>query len=193
VNPESLPSVFINACIVNNFVLSMFLGICPFLGVSNKRGTAVRMGAAVTFVMLVCSVCTLGINFALDALGAPYLKLICYIVVIASAVQLVEMVIKKYSPTLFRALGIFLPLITTNCAILALAMFQTQKEYNFLQCIVYAVGAGAGYTLALIIMAGMREKLELADVPDVAQGAAITLILAGILSLAFMGFAGLGS
>lgn len=192
-NPESLPSVFINACIVNNFVLSMFLGICPFLGVSNKRGTAVRMGAAVTFVMLVCSVCTLGINYVLDALGAPYLKLICYIVVIASAVQLVEMVIKKYSPTLFRALGIFLPLITTNCAILALAMFQTQKEYNFLQCIVYAVGAGAGYTLALIIMAGMREKLELADVPDVAQGAAITLILAGILSLAFMGFAGLGS
>ncbi|NLN92769.1 MAG: RnfABCDGE type electron transport complex subunit A [Candidatus Hydrogenedens sp.] len=192
-NPESLPSVFINACIVNNFVLSMFLGICPFLGVSNKRGTAVRMGIAVTFVMLVCSVCTYGINIVLDSVGAPYLKLICYIVVIASAVQLVEMVIKKYSPALFRALGIFLPLITTNCAILALAMFQTQKEYNFIQCIVYAVGAGAGYTLALIIMAGMREKLELADVPDVAQGAAITLILAGILSLAFMGFAGLGS
>ncbi|HNZ48881.1 MAG TPA: RnfABCDGE type electron transport complex subunit A [Candidatus Hydrogenedentes bacterium] len=191
-NPESLPSVFINACIVNNFVLSMFLGICPFLGVSNKKDTAVRMGIAVTFVMLVCSVCTYGINFVLDSVDAPYLKLICYIVVIASAVQLVEMVIKKYSPALFRALGIFLPLITTNCAILALAMFQTQKEYNFIQCIVYAVGAGAGYTLALIIMAGMREKLELADVPDVAQGAAITLILAGILSLAFMGFAGLG-
>ncbi|HPX87497.1 MAG TPA: Rnf-Nqr domain containing protein, partial [Candidatus Hydrogenedentes bacterium] len=177
-NPESLPSVFINACIVNNFVLSMFLGICPFLGVSNKKDTAVRMGIAVTFVMLVCSVCTYGINFVLDSVDAPYLKLICYIVVIASAVQLVEMVIKKYSPALFRALGIFLPLITTNCAILALAMFQTQKEYNFIQCIVYAVGAGAGYTLALIIMAGMREKLELADVPDVAQGAAITLILA---------------
>ena len=191
-NPESLPSVFINACIVNNFVLSMFLGICPFLGVSNKKDTAVRMGIAVTFVMLVCSVCTYGINFVLDSVDAPYLKLICYIVVIASAVQLVEMVIKKYSPALFRALGIFLPLITTNCAVLALAMFQTQKEYNFIQCIVYAVGAGAGYTLALIIMAGMREKLELADVPDVAQGAAITLILAGILSLAFMGFAGLG-
>lgn len=191
-NPESLPSVFINACIVNNFVLSMFLGICPFLGVANKKDTAVRMGIAVTFVMLVCSVCTYGINFVLDSVDAPYLKLICYIVVIASAVQLVEMVIKKYSPALFRALGIFLPLITTNCAILALAMFQTQKEYNFIQCIVYAVGAGAGYTLALIIMAGMREKLELADVPDVAQGAAITLILAGILSLAFMGFAGLG-
>ena len=191
-NPESLPSVFINACIVNNFVLSMFLGICPFLGVSNKKDTAVRMGIAVTFVMLVCSVCTYGINFVLDSVDAPYLKLICYIVVIASAVQLVEMVIKKYSPALFRALGIFLPLITTNCAILALAMFQTQKEYNFIQCIVYAVGAGAGYTLALIIMAGMREKLELADVPDVAQGAAITLSLAGILSLAFMGFAGLG-
>ncbi len=191
-NTESLSSIFIDAAIVNNFVLSMFLGICPFLGVSSKKETAIRMGLAVIFVMVVSSVCAYGINILLDAVGAPYLKLICYIAVIASAVQLVEMIIKKFSPALFRALGIFLPLITTNCAILGLALFQTQKEYNFIQCLVYAVGAGAGFTLALTIMAGMREKLELADVPDIAQGAAITLILAGILSLAFMGFAGLG-
>ena len=191
-NTESLPSIFINAAIVNNFVLSMFLGICPFLGVSAKKETAVRMGLAVIFVMLVSSVCAYGINIVLDFLNAPYLRLICYIAVIASAVQLVEMVIKKYSPGLFRALGIFLPLITTNCAILGLALFQTQKGYNFLQCLVYALGAGGGFTLALTIMSGMREKLELADTPDIADGAAITLILAGILSLAFMGFAGLG-
>lgn len=191
-NTESLPSIFINTLIVNNFVLSMFLGICPFLGVSSKKETATRMGIAVTFVLLVSSVCAYGINIILNALNAPYLTLICYIAVIAAAVQLVEMVIKKYSPALFRALGIFLPLITTNCAILGLALFQTQKGYDFLQCLVYALGAGAGFTLALVIMAGMREKLELADVPDIAQGAAITLILAGILSLAFMGFAGLG-
>jgi len=191
-NTESLPSIFINTLIVNNFVLSMFLGICPFLGVSSKKETATRMGIAVTFVLLVSSICAYGINIILNALNAPYLTLICYIAVIAAAVQLVEMVIKKYSPALFRALGIFLPLITTNCAILGLALFQTQKGYDFLQCLVYALGAGAGFTLALVIMAGMREKLELADVPDIAQGAAITLILAGILSLAFMGFAGLG-
>lgn len=190
---ESLPAIFLNASIVNNFVLSMFLGICPFLGVSAKKETAVRMGLAVIFVMLISSVCAYGINIVLDAVNAPYLRLICYIAVIASAVQLVEMFIKKFSPALFRALGIFLPLITTNCAILGLALFQTQYEYNFLQCIVYALGAGAGFTIALTVMAGMREKLELADVPDVAQGAAITLILAGILSLAFMGFAGLGT
>lgn len=191
-NTESLPSIFLNAAIVNNFVLSMFLGICPFLGVSAKKETAVRMGLAVTFVMLVSSVCAYGINIMLDLAGVPYLRLICYIAVIAGAVQLVEMLIKKFSPALFRALGIFLPLITTNCAILGLALFQTQKEYHFLQCLVYALGAGAGFTLALTIMSGMREKLELADMPDIAQGAAITLILAGILSLAFMGFAGLG-
>ena len=192
-NTESLTSIFINTAIVNNFVLSMFLGICPFLGVSGKKDTAFRMGIAVTFVLLVCAVCTCGINIVLDAVGAQYLKLICYIAVIASAVQLVEMVIKKFSPALFRALGIYLPLITTNCAILGLALFQTQKGYNLIQSLVYALGAGVGFTLALVIMAGMREKLELADVPDIIQGTAITLILAGILSLAFMGFAGLGS
>lgn len=189
---DSLTFIFVNACFINNFVLSLFLGICPFLGVSAKFETATRMGLAVIFVMLVSSTCAYGINGLLIWANAEYLRLICYIAVIASAVQLVEMFIKKSSPALFRALGIFLPLITTNCAILGLALFQTQKGYNFVQCIVYALGAGAGFTLALVIMAGLRETLELADVPDVVKGTALTLMLAGILSLAFMGFAGLG-
>lgn len=189
---ESLPEIFLNACLINNFVLSLFLGICPFLGVSGKLETATRMGLAVIFVMLVSSTCAYGLNKILIHYDAEYLKLICYIAVIASAVQLVEMFIKKFSPALFRALGIFLPLITTNCAILGLALFQTQKGYNFVQCLVYALGAGAGFTLALTIMAGLRESLDLADVPSVVKGTALTLIVAGILSLAFMGFAGLG-
>jgi len=190
---DPLWSIFINACLINNFVLAYFLGICPFLGVSGKLATATRMGGAVTFVMLVSSSCAYGIHQLLTAIDAPYLKLISFIAVIASTVQLVEMFIKKVSPTLFRALGIFLPLITTNCAILGLALFQTNKGYNFLQCIVYALGAGIGFTLALVLMAGLREKLELATVPDVVRGTALTLMLAGLLSLAFMGFAGLGA
>ncbi len=184
--------IFISAALINNFVLSMFLGICPFLGVSAKRETAFRMGLAVMFVLLVSSTCAYGINTLLIKLNAEYLRLICYIAVIASAVQLVETFLKKYSPGLFRALGIFLPLITTNCAILGLALFQTQREYNFLQSLAFAAGAGGGFTLALVIMSGLREELALADVPSVVRGAALTLILAGILSLAFMGFAGLG-
>ncbi len=184
--------VFINACLINNFVLSMFLGICPFLGVSGKTDTAVRMGAAVTFVMLVSSTCAFGIHRALVAINAPYLHLISYIVVIASAVQLVEMFIKKFSPALFRALGIFLPLITTNCAILGVALFQTNRNYDFLQCLSFAAGAGVGFTLALLLMAGLRERLELSDVSSVVKGAALTLMIAGILSMAFMGFAGMG-
>lgn len=188
---ESLPEIFLNACLINNFVLSMFLGICPFLGVSGKFETATRMGMAVMFVMLVSSACAFGINWLLVRVGAEYLRLICYIAVIASAVQLVEMFLKKFSPALFRALGIFLPLITTNCAILGVALFQTQKGYDLLQCIVYALGGGAGFTLALTIMAGLRESLEFADVPDVVKGTALTLMVAGILSLAFMGFSGL--
>ncbi|MBN2308230.1 MAG: RnfABCDGE type electron transport complex subunit A [Candidatus Hydrogenedentes bacterium] len=191
-DPDSLGYIFINACLINNFVLSMFLGICPFLGVSAKIETATRMGLAVIFVMLVSSMCAYGINALLIKLNVEFLRLICYIAVIASAVQLVEMFIKRFSPALFRALGIFLPLITTNCAILGLALFQTQKQYNFLQCLAYALGAGVGFTIALTIMAGLREQLDLADVPDAVKGAALTLIVAGILSLAFMGFAGLG-
>ena len=189
---ESLGFIFLNACLINNFVLAYFLGICPFLGVSGKMNTATRMGGAVTFVMLVSSICAYGIHSLLVSIDALFLQLISYIVVIASTVQLVEMIIKKFSPALFRALGIFLPLITTNCAILGRALFQTNKGYNFIQCLVYAVGAGAGFTLALILIAGLREELDLADVPNIVRGTAITLMIAGLLSLTFMGFAGLG-
>ncbi|MCB0306732.1 MAG: RnfABCDGE type electron transport complex subunit A [Calditrichaeota bacterium] len=189
---ESLSFIFLNAALINNFVLAYFLGICPFLGVSGKLETATRMGGAVTFVMLISSTCAYGIHQLLVAVDAPFLQLISYIVVIASTVQLVEMFIKKFSPSLFRALGIFLPLITTNCAILGLALFQTNKGYNFAQSLVYALGAGIGFTLALVLMAGLREELELAEVPNLVKGTALTLMLAGILSLTFMGFAGLG-
>jgi len=190
---DSLTFIFLNAAIVNNFVLAMFLGICPFLGVSAKRETAWNMGLAVIFVMFVSSICAYGINQLLLHFEIEYLRLICYIAVIASAVQLVEMAMKKFSPALFRALGIFLPLITTNCAILGVALFQTSREYSFLQSVAFSLGAGVGFTLALMLMAGLRERLELSKVPSVSQGAAMTLMLAGLLSLAFMGFAGLGS
>ena len=186
-------SVFLNACLVNNFVLAYFLGICPFLGVSGRVDTAARMGAAVTFVMLVSSVCAFAIHRALVLLGAPYLELIAFIVVIASAVQLVEMFVRKTSPALFQALGVYLPLITTNCAILGVALFQTNRAYDFPQALAYALGAGAGFTLALLLISGIRERLALRAVPDIAQGLAITLVVAGILSMAFMGFAGMGS
>lgn len=192
-NNDSLGSIFLNSCLVNNFVLAYFLGICPFLGVSAKLGTASRMGVAVTFVMVVSSMCAFGLQTLLTLIGAPYLKLISFIAVIASTVQLVEMFIKKVSPALFRALGIFLPLITTNCAILGVALFQTNKNYSFVQSIVYALGAGIGFTLALILMAGLREKLELARTPEVVKGTVAALVLAGLLSICFMGFAGLGT
>lgn len=190
---ESLASIFLNASLVNNFVLAYFLGICPFMGVSGKLATATRMGGAVCFVMLISSMCAYAIHQFLLLIKAPFLELISYIVVIASTVQLVEMFIRKVSDSLFRSLGIFLPLITTNCAILGLALFQTNRDYSFLQSIVYALGAGAGFTLALVLMAGIRQKLELADVPNIAKGTAISMIIAGILSLSFMGFAGLGT
>lgn len=190
---DSLTFIFLNAAIINNFVLALFLGICPFLGVSGKLKTALSMGLAVMLVMLISSICAYAINSVLVAYDLEFLRLISYIAVIASAVQLVEMSMKKFSPALFRALGIFLPLITTNCAILGLALFQTAKEYDFVQSVTYSLGAGAGFILALVLMAGLREKLELAEVPSVSQGAALSLMLAGILSLAFMGFAGLGA
>jgi electron transport complex protein RnfA len=191
-NSESFGFIFINAVLINNFVLSAFLGICPFLGVSKKLETASRMGMAVTFVMFVSSVCAYGVHKALVAIDAPFLQLISYIVIIASAVQLVEMFIKKFSPALFKALGIFLPLITTNCAILGLALFQTARSYDFLQALVFALGAGVGFTLAIVLMAGIREELELSGVPGIVKGTAIVLMVAGILSMSFMGFAGLG-
>lgn len=191
-NTGSPLQIFIEACLINNFVLSLFLGICPFLGVSSKTDTAVRMGAAVTFVMFVASSAAFGIHKLLVTLDAPYLQLISYIVVIASSVQLVEIFLKRFSPALFRALGIFLPLITTNCAILGVALFQTSRQYNLLQSLSFAIGAGAGFTLALVIMSGIRERLELATVSSVVKGAALTLMIAGVLSIAFMGFAGMG-
>ena len=190
--PDSHAFIFLNAFLINNFVLAMFLGLCPFLGVSGKVKTAWNMGLAVIFVMIVSSVCAYGINHLLVRFELEFLRLICYIAVIASSVQLVEMFIKKFSPALFRTLGIFLPLITTNCAILGLALFQTNREYDFTQCLAFSLGAGAGFTLALILMAGLRERLELADVPDTVTQAALSLMIAGLLSLSFMGFAGLG-
>ena len=192
-NASVLWSTFIDACLINNFVLAYFLGICPFLGVSGKTSTAVRMGGAVSLVMLVSSVAAYGIHLVLTFFDAPFLELISFIAVIASTVQLIEMFIKKVSPTLFRALGIFLPLITTNCAILAVALFQTNRGYGFLQSVVYALGAGAGFTLALVLMAGLREKIDLLHPPQIVRGTAVTLILAGLLSICFMGFAGLFS
>ena len=188
-----LTQLFLTTVLANNFVLAMFLGLCPFLGVSARLATAAPMGAATTFVMLVASLCAYGLNALLTWLGLEFLRLIAYIAVIASAVQLVEMVLKKYSPTLFRALGIYLPLITTNCAILGVALFQTAREYSLIQSLTFASGAGAGFTLALVLLAGLRERLRLAAVPDPVQGAALALILAGLLSLTFMGFTGLGA
>lgn len=190
--PDSLAFIFLNTVLANNFVLAMFLGLCPFLGVSGKLNTAIPMGIATMFVMLVSSLSAFAINKVLVALDIEFLRLIAYIAIIASAVQLVELGLKKYSPTLFRSLGIFLPLITTNCAILGLALFQTFKEYNFSQSLVYAIGAGTGFILAIVLMAGLREKLSLANLPSVTQGAALSLMLGGLLSLSFMGFAGLG-
>lgn len=184
--------IFISALVINNFTLSYFLGICPFLGVSNRLETAFRMGLAVLFVQLITAVCAWALNSYI-LIYAPYLRLISFIIVIASTVQFVEMVIKKLSPELFRALGIYLPLITTNCAILGLALFQTNKGYGFVEGLVFALGAGGGMTIALVIMAGIREETRVMDIPDLLKGTALNLIIAGILSMAFMGFAGLFS
>jgi len=190
---ESLSFIFFNAFLANNFVLALFLGLCPFVGVSGKLDTAFPMGVATMFVMLVSSVSAYFINWVLTSFEIEFLRLISYIALIASAVQLVEMTLKKLSPALFRSLGIFLPLITTNCAILGLALFQTFKEYNFMQAFVYAIGAGAGFTLAIVLMAGLRERLELAKLPSASKGLAMSMMLGGMLSLTFMGFAGLGA
>ncbi|MEE8423568.1 MAG: RnfABCDGE type electron transport complex subunit A [Thermodesulfobacteriota bacterium] len=184
--------IFIAAAITNNFVLTLFLGICPFLGVSNKVDTALHMGMATTFVMtLTASITWLINNHILIRFNLPYLEYVAFIITIASIVQFVEMFIKKASPVLFNTLGVFLPLITTNCAILGLALFAVLRDYSFMQSIFFGVGAGAGFTLALVIMAGIREELELAEVPRAFQGAPITLLVAGILALCFMGFAGM--
>ena len=187
---SNLTFIFFSALLINNFTLSYFLGLCPFFGVSGRLDTAFRMGLANIFVMTITSVCAwLLEQFVLPY--APYLRLICFIFVIASTVQLTEMALEKLSPALFKALGIFLPLITTNCAILGLALFQTNRGYGLVEGLVFALGAGGGLTLALVIMAGIRRENELASVPALIRGTAMNFFIAGILSLAFMGFAGL--
>lgn len=187
-----LAYIFFSAALINNFVLAYFVGLCPFFGVSKEVPTALRMGGAVLFVMVLTSLAASTLN-ATVLPAAPYLRLISYIVVIASLVQIVEITVKKVSPMLFRQLGIFLPLMTTNCAILYLALFQDARGYGFLEGLVFALGAGAGFTLALLLMASIRERSELSAVPAVAREMGLAMIIAGSLSMAFMGFAGLFS
>ncbi|PLX94289.1 MAG: electron transport complex subunit RsxA [Desulfuromonas sp.] len=184
--------ILVSAVFVINFVLARFLCICPFLGVSKKVETALGMGMAVIFVMTIASVVTWLIQYyILIPFGIEYLQTIAFILVIASLVQLVEMVIQKTSPVLYQSLGIFLPLITTNCAVLGVAVLSIQKEYSFLEMLVFALGAGLGFTLAMVLFAGLRERVDLAPVPAAFRGTAVALVTAGLLSLAFMGFAGL--
>lgn len=184
--------IFISASIVNNFVLSYFLGICPFVGVSNKTESALNMGLATTFVMTLTAAITWPVwTYILIKFNIPFLQYVAFIIVIAALVQFVEMFIRKSSPHLYRALGIYLPLITTNCAILGLALFMVLREYNYIESIFFGFGAGVGFTLAILMMSGIREELEFADVPEVFKGISITLIVAGMMALAFMGFAGL--
>jgi electron transport complex protein RnfA len=183
--------IFLSAILVNNFVLSRFLGICPFLGVSKKVDTAVGMSIAVLFVMIMASIITWLLNILLVSLGLPFLTTIVFILIIATLVQFVEIVLKKTSPSLYEALGIFLPLITTNCAILGLALLNVQQNYSLLETIVNAAGAGLGFGLALILFSTIRERMDISDVPEPFKGTASALITAGLLSMAFMGFQGL--
>lgn len=183
--------LFFSAAIVNNFVLVRFLGICPFIGVSNQLSAALGMGGATTFVLVLSAlICTLANNYVLMPLGLTSLDLIVDIIIIAVAVQLVEIVIRKTSYGLYQALGIYLPLITTNCIVLGLVLLNTSLKHSITSAIVYALGAGAGFTLVLLLFAAMRERLVLNDVPGPFKGTAIALISAGLMSLAFMGFAG---
>ena len=183
--------IFITAIFVNNVVLSQFLGICPFLGVSKKVETATGMGAAVAFVLVIATIVTYLIQkFVLDAFGLQYLQTIAFILVIAALVQMVEIVLKKVSPALYQALGIFLPLITTNCAVLGVAILVIQKDYNLLESVVYAFSTALGFALALIVFAGIREQQALVRIPKGMQGVAIVMVTAALLSLAFMGFSG---
>jgi len=184
--------LFIAAILVNNYILYYFLGICPFLGVSKKIDSAFSMGLAVTFVMTITAVVSWMINhWILIPYNLDYLQIVSFILVIAALVQLVEMFIRKVSPPLYQALGIYLPLITTNCAIMGLALLAALKDYGFAKTVVFGVGSGLGFTLAIVLMAGIREQLDLADVPKPLKGAGIALIVAGIMALAFTGFSGM--
>ena len=183
--------IFISAIFVNNIIFSQFLGICPFLGVSQKIDTSLGMSVAVAFVMTLATIVTYLIQkFVLDAFGLQYLQTIVFILVIAALVQMVEIVLKKVSPALYQALGIFLPLITTNCAVLGVAILVIQKDFSLLQSVVYAFSTAIGFGLALTVFAGIREQMSLVNIPKGMQGVAIVLVTAGLLSLAFMGFSG---
>ncbi len=185
-------TILVSTIFINNYVFARFLGICPFLGVSSKMDTATGMGIAVTFVTTLASVVTFIIQeYVLDVYNIGYLQTIVFILVIASLVQFVEMAIKKMSPTLYNALGVYLPLITTNCIVLGVAILNIKEGYNLIETITSSVGASLGFFLALVLMAGLREKLELADIPEVLTGFPITLIATGLMSIAFAGFAGL--
>lgn len=183
--------LFLSIVLVNNVITSQFLGICPFLGVSKKVDTAVGMGVAVTFVLALASVITFFIQKILNITSTGYLQTIAFILVIASIVQFVEMVIKKMSPSLYQALGVYLPLITTNCAVLGIALVNVQNNYNIVETLINGTGAGVGFTLAIVLFAGIRERLELADIPESFEGFPITLIAAALMSIAFLGFTGL--
>lgn len=184
--------IIISAVFVNNIVLHQFLGICPFIGVSNRISTAVGMTGAVTFVMTIATLVTYLIQtFILVPYSIVFMRTITFILVIASLVQLVEIILKKVSPSLYQALGIFLPLITTNCAVLGVAILSVQKEYNMIESIIFAVGNALGFGLALITFAGIREGLDLVNVPEKMKGVPIAFIVAGILAMAYMGFAGI--
>ena len=183
--------IFITAIFVNNVVLSQFLGICPFLGVSKKVETAAGMGAAVAFVLVIATIVTFLIQkFVLDAFGLEYLQTIAFILVIAALVQMVEIVLKKVSPALYQALGVFLPLITTNCCILGVAILVIQNDFDLLTGVIYAFATALGFALAMILFAGIREQLSLVNIPKGMEGMAIALVTAGLLAMAFMGFSG---
>ena len=187
-----LLSIAIGAILVNNFILSQFLGICPFMGVSKKMDTALGMGIAVTFVMGVASAVTYAVNLLLISLGLEYMQTVAYILVIAALVQLIEMFLQKSVPALYSALGIYLPLITTNCAVLGVALQNTQSGYSFIQSVVYGVTGGLGFTLAILLFASVRERLAASsDCPKCFEGFPLALISAGLIVLAFMGFQGL--
>ena len=184
--------IFIAAVFVNNVVLAQFLGICPFLGVSKKIDTAIGMGGAVMFVLTISTLVTFLVNqYLLEVFGLGYLQTIVFILIIAALVQMVEIILKKVSPVLYQALGVFLPLISTNCAILGVALLVIQKEYNLIESMVYAVSTAIGFALALIIFAGIREQMERTNIPEAMKGIPIALITAGLLSMAFMGFSGI--
>jgi len=184
--------ILVSTVLVNNFVLVKFLGLCPFMGVSRKLETATGMALATTFVLTLSSVCSYLVNeYLLAPLGLEYLRTITFILVIAVVVQFTEMVVHKTSPLLYQVLGIFLPLITTNCAVLGVALLNVQQQHNFLQSAVYGFGAAVGFSMVLILFAAMRERITVADVPEAFRGAAIALITAGLMSMAFMGFSGL--